>query len=426
MGEMALSQGKVTPGGKGSDPRDRENQSQIAMKLPSARKTKEVDDNTVRTETEHPMDIDARSEPAGAREDYMQVDEPAVSRRLMKSPKPKRIGRSRASEGSSPSRQAVPLPRRTDEGSSSTSKRRPRVDSETTERDLPAPTKKKLAPVATSSFAGSPSPKAPRQKLASKSPVTTPFSRMDSALMPPIGTGEASTFQGSSRQPSAMKGKAKTSSPEKAKSKGGRVSRSKSSSGEHSDAPPPLSTPSADMTLDREEDPSTRRTSRRSAANKATQRLREEVMPDVVNFEKEMRRGQVRVANLSPKGEREPAQEKTKTRLLAKPLSKGKKRPSIQPTAAVEEDEPSDGEREHEPKKKRRRLSRVKPHHDRFEDRDEDERTDVTGTSSQGTASVIRSSKVGAAAKRSKVKKGGSLSRQVEVNLIGFLSTDNR
>ena len=143
-------------------------------------------------------------------------------------------------------------------------------------------------------------------------------------------------------------------------------------------------------------------------------------MPDVVNFEKEMRRGQVRVANLSPEGEREPAQEKTKTRLLAKPLSKGKKRPSIQPTAAVEEDEPSDGERELEPKKKRRRLSRVKPHHDRFEDRDEDERTDVTGTSSQGTAAVIRSSKVGAAAKRSKVKKGGSLSRQVEVNSHWF------
>jgi hypothetical protein len=86
----------------------------------------------------------------------------------------------------------------------------------------------------------------------------------------------------------------------KSKSKGGSVSRIESISGEHSDAPP-LSSFIADTTTDREEGPSTKRTSRRSAANKATQRLREEVMPDVVNFEKEMRRGQVRAANFSPK-----------------------------------------------------------------------------------------------------------------------------
>ena len=151
-------------------------------------------------------------------------------------------------------------------------------------------------------------------------------------------------------------------------------------------------------------------------------------MPDLVNFEKEMRRGQLRVANFSPKSEREPDQDKTKTRLLAKPLSKGKKRQS---TDAVEEDVSSDGEREYEcePKKKRRRLSPVKSHHDRFEDLDDDERTDITGTSSQGMAGVIPSSRGGGATKGAKVKKGDSLSRQVEVipfSFLRFLPTGSR
>jgi hypothetical protein len=139
-------------------------------------------------------------------------------------------------------------------------------------------------------------------------------------------------------------------------------------------------------------------------------------MPDVVNFEKEMRRGQVRVANLPPEIERERGQEKTKARLLAKPLSKGKKRPSIQSAAAVEEDVPSDGEREHERghKNKRRRLSRTRSHHDRFEDLDDDERTDISGINSQGTAAEVLSSKGGGAAKGAKPKKGDSQSGQVE------------
>ena len=429
MAEMALSQGNVIPVGMGSNHHDGENPSPIAKKLPSPRRTKEIEDNIGRTETEHPMDIDAQSEPARARDDHMQVDEPAVSRRLMQNSKPKRAGRSgRANEASSPPRQAIPKPRRIPEGPSSSSRRRSRVHSETSERDVPAPTIKKLVSIATSSLVGSPSSKVPRQQSPSKSPATTSFSKLDSVLMPPIGTGDASAFQSSPRHPSATKAKTKTSSPEKVKSKGGHVSRSELISGEHSDVPPPLSSPTLDTTLDREEGSSIRRTSRRSAANKATQRLREEVMPDLVNFEKEMRRGQVRVANFSPKSEREPDQDKTKTRLLAKPLSKGKKRQS---TDAVEEDVSSDGEREYEcePKKKRRRLSPVKSHHDRFEDLDDDERTDITGTSSQGMAGVIPSSKGGGATKGAKVKKGDSLSRQVEVipfSFLRFLPTGSR
>jgi hypothetical protein len=208
--------------------------------------------------------------------------------------------------------------------------------------------------------------------------------------------------------------KMKTRSPVKAKSQGSRVCRSESTSGEHSGAPP--SSPTADTTLDREEDPSTRRTSRRSAANKATQRLREEVMPDVVNFEKEMRRGQVRVGDFSPKCGRERP-EKTKTRLLAKPLSKGKKRMSIQPATGVEDVGSSD-EHERGHLKKRRRLSRSKSHHGQFEDSDDDERTDTTGISSQGTAAGTQSSKGGGAVKGAKVKKGDSQSGQVEIETL--------
>jgi hypothetical protein len=189
-------------------------------------------------------------------------------------------------------------------------------------------------------------------------------------------------------------------------------------SGEHSD-PPPLSSFIADTTTDREEGPSTKRAPRRSAANKATQRLREEVMPDVVNFEKEMRRGQVRAANFSPKTERERGQEKTKTDLLAKPLGKGRKRPSIRHSVAVE-DVSSDGEHEHgRAHKKRRRLSDTRSRHDRIEDRDDDGLTDVTGISSQGTAEILSSK--GGGTKGTKSKKRDSQPGQVEIETFSFL-----
>jgi len=423
LAEMALSQDNDPPVGTGSDHRSGENLSQMAMK-PSARRAKQTEDTMNRPGTEQPKNIDARSEPAGAQEaegDHIQVDEPAVSRGSVQNLKPK-TGRSsgRAGEGSSPSRQATHPPQQIHEGPPSTRKRRRRVDQETSEEDVPSPTKKmsahvKSAPIPTGSFVEGLS-KVPRQKSSSKSRPTTPLPRLDSVLMPPIGTGEASALQKSPRQSSATKAKAMTS-PVKSKSKGDSVSRMDSISGEHSDAPP-LTSFIADTTTDREEGPSTKRTSRRSAANKATQRLREEVMPDVVNFEKEMRRGQVRAANLPPKSEREQGQEKTKTDLLAKPLGKGRKRPSIQHAAAVEEDVSSDGEHEHErAHKKRRRLSNTRSHHDRFEDRDDDGRTDEPG-SSQGTAEIPSSK--GGAAKGTKLKRD-SQSGQVEIEPFSLL-----
>ena len=391
VAEMALSQDNETPVGAGSDHRN-ENLSQIAMKLPNPRRTKETEDTIDKPEAVNPMDIDARSEPEGTHEagrDHMQANEPAISRGSARNLKPK-DGRfsGRTGEGSSPSRQATHPPQQIDEGPSSTGKRRRRVDREASE-DVPSPTKKKSAHV--------------------KSRPTTPLPRLDSVLMPPIGTGRVLALQNSPRHSSATKAKAKTS-PMKPKSKGGRVSLMKSISGEHSDAPP-LSSFIADTTTDREEGPSVKRTSRRSAANKATQRLREEVMPDVVNFEKEMRRGQVRAANFSPKSEHERGQDKTKTDLLAKPLGKGRKRLSIQRAAVGEEDVFSDGEHEDErAHKKRRRLSYTRSRHDRFEDHDDDGRT-----------TEIPSSK-GGAAKGTKLK-GDSQSGQVEIEPFCFTST---
>ena len=131
-------------------------------------------------------------------------------------------------------------------------------------------------------------------------------------------------------------------------------------------------------------------------------------MPDVVSFEKEMRRGQVRVANFSPKSEM------TKMHLLAKHLSKCKKCLSMQPATALGDVGSSD-EHDHECRRteKRRRLSRMNSHHDRFEDSDDDGRTDIAGKSSQGSAAEIPSSKHGGAGKGPEVKEGDSQSGQV-------------
>jgi hypothetical protein len=145
--------------------------------------------------------------------------------------------------------------------------------------------------------------------------------------------------------------------------------------------------------MDPEEGPS-RRPSRRSAANKASQRLRDEVMPDVVNFEKELRRGHVRASNLlkSERGEEKPD-------TVAKALTKGKKRASIRPT--MEDVVSSDGEHE----RKKRRLGGAKAD-DRFKGHGDDDRTDITaGASSQGSVEFL-SNKGGT--KAAKAKKSSS------------------
>jgi mediator of DNA damage checkpoint protein 1 len=180
-------------------------------------------------------------------------------------------------------------------------------------------------------------------------------------------------------------------SPVKSKGKGSGT-RSESIAAEHY---PPLSSLTVDTSMDREEGPS-RRISRRSAASKATQRLRDEVMPDVVNFEKELKRGNVRAVN-SPK---------SKDSVL-KPSGKGKKRASAQ--FRSEGGASSDGEHE----RKKRRLSGAKVS-DRFKELDDDGRTDITGTSSQGPADP-HSSKGGAKGVKAKKLSYGSDPRHVEL-----------
>jgi hypothetical protein len=127
-------------------------------------------------------------------------------------------------------------------------------------------------------------------------------------------------------------------------------------------------------------------------------------MPDVVNFEKELRRGHVRVASLltSERGE-----EKTDT--APKVLTKGKKRASIQLT--MEDVVSSDGE----PERKKRRRDGAKVN-DRSKERDDDDHADVTGASSQGSVEIL--SKKGGT-KVAKAKKPPSFrdSRQVESTL---------
>jgi hypothetical protein len=308
-------------------------------------------------QTEHRTDVHLQFKLAGdqgVEEDHMQVDGPLASGGPVANLECNRARKpsERTVEHSSPPRQPTPPPRIHERPSSAT-KHRNRADPGTTEEEAPTPTKRLVH--AKSAATGSP------LMSSSKSRATTPR-RMESVLMPPKGTGEV--LGKSPRQSAKI-------SPVKSKRKaGGTLSESISAKNY-----PPLSSLTVDTSMDREEGPS-RRTSRRSAASKATQRLRDEVMPDVINFEKELRRGNVRAANL-PKSED----------ATLNPSGNGKKRASVQ--LALEDGASSDGK----PERKKRRLSGAKAN-DRSKERDDDGRTDITGTSSQGSAD-LRSSKGG-------------------------------
>jgi len=378
IAEMTLARGRVNSVGKDSVHRNGENLSQVTVQRPSGRRVQEAEEAMGRPETEHRMGVDARSQSTGVQGvggDHMQVDGPVPNL------EPKRTRRSsrRTAEDSSPLREPTPSPQRTHEGLSSANKRRYRADPETTEEDTPSPTKR-------SAYAKSAMTSSPVMS-SSKSRAITPV-QMESVLIPPKGTGEA---LGKSPRQLTIK-----TSPVKTKRKGGET-RSHSVFAEHR---PPMSSLTVDATMDREEGPS-RRTSRRSAASKATQRLRDEVMPDVVNFEKELRRGRVRAVSLL-KNER--GEEKNDA--VPKSLAKGKKRASIQLTL---EGAVSSGD-EHE--RKKRRLGGAKAG-DRFKEHDDNEHTDVTGASSQGSAE-IPSSKGWVNGAKVKKPSSGRDSRQVK------------
>ncbi|KAI0278529.1 hypothetical protein BC826DRAFT_649275 [Russula brevipes] len=254
------------------------------------------------------------------------------------------------------------------------------------EEDVPPPAIESVNIEAASTSAPVTSPSKSVQKSPSNSPSksrATTSLRMESVLVTPTKTRKAPG--GTPQQP------ARKISPVGAKHKR-RASRSESTSGEH---PPLLSSLTADTTADQEE-VSSRRTSSRSAANRASQRLRDEVMPDVINFEKEMRRGHLRAANLPT----ELGNEKTVT--ASKALGKGKKRTTIQ--AAAESLPASDGEHE----RKRRRLGSAKGN-DRLEGRNDDKRADTT-RENKGTT------------KGGKMKRESSCGDSSEVS-VGILTT---
>jgi mediator of DNA damage checkpoint protein 1 len=391
--EMALAQGKVTSVGEVSNHRNEENSSPMTLKRLNARKVNKAKDAASGSDTEDRVDVDAQSQSTdsqGKKEDYMQVDEPAAPRGAAQNPGPKRPRRSsgRAGVGSSQLQQPTSPLRRTHEDPSSTINRHRRADPETAKDEhVPSPTRKSArTKSAATGFLVKGTSKG-LQSSPSKPHPMTPV-RMGSVIMPPIGTGEVL-----GRSPPRL---VKKASPAKPKSHG---SPPEKISGEHTH---PLSSLTIDITTDREEGPS-RQTSRRSAANKATQRLREEVMPDVVNFEKELRRGNVRAAK-HPESKRG----KERTDAGSRTVGKGKKRASIH---LVESAASSDDEHE----RKKRRLSGAKGKDRSANMCDDDERADWAEASPQGTAEITSNKGGTKGAKVKKESSGGNFRQAVSI-----------
>ncbi|KAH8977291.1 hypothetical protein EDB86DRAFT_2908524 [Lactarius hatsudake] len=395
--EMAHARSAVTPVAEVSNNDDGGKQSPTYAKRPSTRKANETEDATGGLDSEDRINVNVKSQSTNTRRGnvHMQVDEPegAAPHEPGEHHEPKRTWKSprRASASHSPLRQATSPLKPAHKRISSPSKRRRGADQETTEdEDEPSPTKRSTRAelAAAGSLVNSPS-KAP-QKSPSKSSPGSPLLRMESVLMPPMGTGEA-LAKSSQRaaKTGSVKDKLQSRNPQARSISPERVC--------------PLSSLTVDTTMDREEGPS-RQVSRRSAASRASQRLREEVMPDVVNFEKEMRRGHVRVANLP-----ESSKGKEKTDTGSKTVGKGKKRASVH--NGVEGTLFSDDEHE----RKKRRISGTKDRSTGAGRADDgDERSDRAGAGSQGTAEISS----GKGAKPKKAPPGGDLTREYTVRVL--------
>ena len=384
--EMAHARSTATRVAEVSKNDDAGKQSPVHAKRSGTRKANEADGATG-LDSEVQMNVGVKSQ-ARRRNDHMQEDElgAAAPYEFGQHHEPKRTSPRRASASHSPLRQATSPLKRAHRRLSSPSKRRRGADQETTEgEDEPSPTKRstRVRLAAAASLVNSP-PKA-HQKSPLKSSPGSPLLRMDSVLMPPIGTGSA--------LPKSSQRSAKTSSVKDKLQ--GRNPLTRSISPERA----PLSSLTVDLTMDREEGPS-RQMSRRSAANRASQRLREEVMPDVVNFEKERRRGNIREANVH-----ENRQGKDKMDTGSKTVGKGKKRTSVH--SGVEGTLFSDDEHG----RKKRRISGTKDRTAGTGRADEgDECSDRVGASSQGTT---ESSSV-KGAKPKKAPPSGGINRQAK------------
>ena len=389
VAEMVHARSTATPVAEVSNNDDAGKQPAVHAKRSGTRKANEVKDATGGLDGEDRMSVGVKSQSTEARRrgnDYMQVDEPEVTTSHGRGQlhEPKRTSPRRASATHSPLRQATSPLKHAHKRLSSTSTHRRGADQEITEgEDEASPTKRSTRAGLAAAASLANSPPNVLQKSPLKSSPGSPLLRMDSVLMPPIGTGGALA---KSSQRSAKTG------PVKDKRQGRNPQeRSISPEGAY-----PLSSLTADLTMDREEGPS-RQVSRRSAASRASQRLREEVMPDVVSFEKEMRRGNVRVANVP-----ESKQGKEKTDTVSKTVGKGKKRASAH--SGVEGTLFSDDEHE----RKRRRISGTKDRSTGTGRADEgDRRSDRVGASSQGTAEIS----LAKGAKPKKATPGGDITK---------------
>ncbi|EMD41213.1 hypothetical protein CERSUDRAFT_89793 [Gelatoporia subvermispora B] len=182
------------------------------------------------------------------------------------------------------------------------------------------------------------SPPKQKPKSAAKPPTPKPVARTDSVRVTAAEAASSSSARKRGRPSDSPSKRPKPPSP------------SPPPSLSHSPSPPPkpvrrkraevvIDTPSAGPSCSEEIPRSllTRTPSKRSAATRATQKLRDEIMPDVVNFQKELKRGSVRAIG---EGEREKEREAN---------AKGKKRASLGGEGPQQE--------EGEPEKKKRRTS---------------------------------------------------------------------
>ncbi|KAA1476350.1 hypothetical protein DENSPDRAFT_807059 [Dentipellis sp. KUC8613] len=174
-------------------------------------------------------------------------------------------------------------------------------------------------------------------KSPTKSPIKPPAKgaaltprRTVSVLMPPVGTGRAII---------ATPRSAKAGEPGTRAAVGSLPDVSAGDEEPNTTRRRPPKAHAPDTSIDgAAETPSTTGRLQRSAATRATQKLRDEIMPDVMNFQKEMRRGSVKIA-----GETDVRSAKGKEKAGTTAKSAGKKR--VSPETDVEEEEESPDER---------------------------------------------------------------------------------
>ncbi|THH28633.1 hypothetical protein EUX98_g5551 [Antrodiella citrinella] len=230
----------------------------------------------------------------------------------------------------------------------------PKAERKSTVKRTYGSSSKRQVPADETDLEATPPPKSP-----SKSSLSTP-KRTVSVLVPTYDQVKSASKNSPSKTGRTVSFRAQAHETASASPKRSRVMKSKpgpsSGSPPPSVSPPPLDkrtrktsdtrrpeTPAGPSNLMGTPATLTRSPSRRSAATKATQRLREEIMPDVLNFAKELKSG-----NIKSMWDKSRASAKKTKELL-----KGKKRLSM----GDGDDEEGEPDEEEQPEKKKRRKS---------------------------------------------------------------------